>query len=242
LDTVYRQHQSKKSLNDSILLSFDVKNKTTFKTDCKLYSPDGKTEFPIKLLVDTGASQTAIVRDILEDLGYKNFTKSKHEKQTATEKKVFDITKISLLHMIGIYKRKNLEVEVLNWEEYSYHGIIGMDILSRLHFRSDTKLFELQNKPFETQLEEMQQTPPIMLKRGVKGVTLEFPTHYSVVTETEWVNNMLMGNLHSVHGSLEQAGEIITELKDRAENVVVTNLDKATKNTVLWLLEPYQLK
>jgi len=241
LDTVYPQYPLKKSSNDSVLLSFDVKSKTTFKIECKLYSSDGKDYKEISLLIDTGASQTAIVRNVLTEFGYIKFTKSKYEKQTATGRKTFDITKISQLHMIGIYKRKNFEVEVLDWKKYSYHGIIGMDILSRLHFRSDTKLFELQNKPFDFQPIQLAQTSPLM-KRGVKGVALEFPTQYSIVTETEWVDNMLIGSLHSIHDSLEQAEDVITELKDKAENVVVTNLDRATKNTVLWLLELNQLK
>jgi len=111
LDTISHQLQSKKNSNDSVLLSFDVKNNATFKTDCVLLSSDMKTESGrITLLIDTGASQTAIVRDVLSDLGYNKFTKNKIRKQTAMGKKRFDITTISQLHLIGIYKRKNLEV------------------------------------------------------------------------------------------------------------------------------------
>ena len=188
LDTISHQLQSKKSLNDNVLLSFDVQGNTTFKTECKIQSSSGEIESEeITLLIDTGASQTAIVRKVLVDLGYSKFTKNQIRKQTAMGKKRFDITTISQLHLIGIYKRKNLEVEVLDWEDYSYHGIIGMDILSRLHFRSDSKIFELQSKPF--------QIPAIKLpnlKRGCKGVVLESPNQFTIMTDTEWVEGDLL--------------------------------------------------
>jgi len=232
LDPISQQHQSKKNLNDNILLSFDVNNKSTFKADCLLYSLDKtKGSKPITLLIDTGASQTAIVRDALEELGYSNFTKNSHRKQTAVGKKRFDITTISLLHLVGIYKRKNLEVEVLDWEDYSYHGIIGMDILSRLHFRSDSKIFELQSKPF--------QIPAIKLpnlKRGCKGVVLESPNQFTIMTDTEWIEGRFTGNVHSSQYSLEEARKTVTELQNKAENVVVASLDSKTSDTLLRLV------
>jgi len=146
-------------------------------------------------------------------------------------KKRFDITTISQLHLIGIYKRKNLEVEVLDWEDYSYHGIIGMDILSRLHFRSDSKLFELQSKPF--------QIPAIKLpnlKRGCKGAVLEAPNQFTIMTDTEWVDGRFTGNVHSSQYSLEEARKTVTELQNKAENVIVASLDSKTSDTLLRLV------
>lgn len=210
----------------------------TMLVDCYLYHSRATKKFQkIQLLIDTGATKTAVTRNTLQRLGYTKFAKGPTEKNTAAGKRAFDTTKISKLVLASIVTVPDLEVDALDWEDVRYHGIIGMDILSRLHFRSDTKLFELQNKPFETQPEEVPQTSP---KRGVRGITLEYPTSYTVITDTEWVDNKLVGNVHSKHDSLDDARKIATELCDKRENLVIANSDDENKNTVLFLLESHQ--
>jgi len=106
----------------------------------------------ITLLVDTGAGRTAISRNILESLGYTEMTKDPKPSRTATGLVHFDMVKIAKLELGGEFAVANVDVHVLEWTDSNLQGVIGMDILSKLHIHSDTVNFVIQNKPFELRI------------------------------------------------------------------------------------------
>jgi len=112
----------------------------------KKFSP-----LPITLLLDTGAARTAITRNILMGLGYTQMTKSKTPTMTATGLVYFDMVKIAKLELGGEFAFADVNVHVLEWKNSHLHGVIGMDILSRLHIHSDTVNFVIQSNPFKLQ-------------------------------------------------------------------------------------------
>ncbi|MCL1999061.1 MAG: retroviral-like aspartic protease family protein [Turicibacter sp.] len=100
------------------------------------------------LLVDTGAGRTAITRNILEQIGYTKMTKDSKPSRTATGLVYFDMVKIAKLELGGEFAFADVNVHVLEWKNSHLHGVIGMDILSKLHIHSDTVNFVIQSKPF----------------------------------------------------------------------------------------------
>ena len=40
-----------------------------------------------------------------------------------------------------------MNVDVLDWTEVSYHGVIGMDILQRLYWKYDREFLVIQDSP-----------------------------------------------------------------------------------------------
>jgi len=59
-----------------------------------------------------------------------------------------DMVKISNLAIGGEFAVSDFNINLLDWEDYSFHGIIGMDILSQVYFKSDKKNFVMQREPF----------------------------------------------------------------------------------------------
>jgi len=115
-----------------------------------LYAFDKKDRpIHLNLLIDTGATRTAITRNVLEDLGYTKMTKDPKPMRTAAGLLYFDMTKITRLTLGGEFAFADVNVHVLEWKDSHLHGVIGMDILSKLHIHSDTVNFVIQSKPFE---------------------------------------------------------------------------------------------
>ncbi|MCL1987476.1 MAG: retroviral-like aspartic protease family protein [Firmicutes bacterium] len=137
-----------------LLLSLPLYFKHTMKVKCFLYSdnPSNKSwkeieYIPLRLLIDTGASQTAITKNILIKMGYTNFKKSNVKKITATGLATFETTNVARLSIAKEYAFSNLEVEVLDWSNTALHGVIGMDVLSQFYIYSDKKTFTIQSQP-----------------------------------------------------------------------------------------------
>jgi hypothetical protein len=90
-----------------------------------------------------------LLRSELENLNYSNLTKGRTINRTAGGLLYLDKTILSRIEIGGEFGISNLEINVLDWEDSSVHGIIGMDILSRLHIHSDTKYFNISSEPFK---------------------------------------------------------------------------------------------
>ena len=140
-----------------LFLSLPVKFNKTLKVNCKIFSKDKLTYQEGRVIIDTGASTTSLYRMLLEKLlGYGNIVKGTTEKYTATGLTCLDTVVLSRIEIGGELAFNNVGIDVLEWTETAILGVIGMDILSRLHFHSDTKNFYLQSKPFFTRYERLQ--------------------------------------------------------------------------------------
>ena len=132
-----------------LFLSLPITFKQTLRVQCSVFSKDKSFAKKCTLLIDTGASSTSLTRKfVLMRLKYADIIKSKMPQLTATGLVQFDTTIISKIDIAGEFEVSNLQVNILEWENSALDGVIGMDILSKLHFHSDTKYFRLQNKPF----------------------------------------------------------------------------------------------
>jgi len=145
-----------------LLLSLPLSYKETTKVRCFLYpkNPPNKpwkdVEYiPLNLLIDTGASQTAITRRMLLKMGYSAFKKGATKKITATGFAEFETTNIARLSIAREYAFTNLEVEVLDWKNTALHGVVGMDILSQFYIYSDKKTLTIQTQPFQFNASEI---------------------------------------------------------------------------------------
>ncbi|MCL2016114.1 MAG: retroviral-like aspartic protease family protein [Defluviitaleaceae bacterium] len=152
-----------------LLLSLPLSYKQTIKADCFLYpiNPQNKPwkdldYFSLNLLIDTGASQTAITRRVLLKMGYSAFKKGATKKITAppagragTGFAEFETTNIARLSIAREYAFTNLEVEVLDWKDTALHGVVGMDILSQFYIYSDKKTLTIQTQPFQFNASEV---------------------------------------------------------------------------------------
>ena len=105
----------------------------TFKLDCQIFNSAGEYQ-DIQLLFDTGASTTTIRKDFLELLGYKHFPLSKvktrtgngfiYMEQSKIDKIKVDNITFSSIRAINVFEPKD--------DDLDHHGVIGMDIISRL--------------------------------------------------------------------------------------------------------------
>ena len=131
-----------------LFLLLPITYKSTMKVECKIFSPNKSVARHLTLIIDTGASSTAISRSRIEALGYTDITKGAVPMRTAGGLMHLDTTILSRLDFGGEFTISNLEVNILDWEDTSIHGVIGMDILSKLHLHSNTKTLAIQTKPF----------------------------------------------------------------------------------------------
>ena len=102
------------------------------------------------LILDTGASNTSLTRKLVGRLKYTNTEKGKTQKRTATGIAYLDAATISKIEIGGEFAVPDLKIDILDWEDSEIDGVIGMDILSKLYFYSDTKTFILRSTPFES--------------------------------------------------------------------------------------------
>jgi predicted aspartyl protease len=114
--------------------------------ECKIFSKSKKHVRELSLVIDTGAASTSLPRNLTEALGYS--PTGKEPRRTATGIVTLDNTLLSRIELGGEFAFSNLIINILDWEDSSFHGVIGMDILSKLHFHSDTKSLTIQLKPF----------------------------------------------------------------------------------------------
>ena len=105
--------------NKTIILNLSLKNKLTLKS---------KT---IKVLFDTGATNSGICKSILLDCGYRDFVKGSSVKQTALEDRVFDTCKVEDFKL-GNFQPKDFIVDVLPKDYKGFQGVLGMDYISNL--------------------------------------------------------------------------------------------------------------
>ena len=133
----------------NLFLSVPIKSRETMKIECNLFSPNKATSREIVLLIDTGASRTAISRKQLQALKYTNIKKDPAPKRTVSGLVYLDMVKVSYLAIGGEFAFSNFNINLLDWEDSSFHGIIGMDILSQVYFKSDKKNFVMQREAFQ---------------------------------------------------------------------------------------------
>ena len=132
-----------------LFLSLPVRFEKTLNVESKVFTQDKNNFKRCKLLIDTGASNTALTRELVQDiLKYDNFSKSSVIKRTAAGYIQFYNSIVSRIEMGNQFAFNNWVVDILEWTDSEIEGVIGMDILSKLHFHSDTYTFTLQNKPF----------------------------------------------------------------------------------------------
>ena len=143
-----------------LFLSLPIKYRNTMKVRCKIFD-NTKAKFKeVTLIVDTGASTTSLAKNLIAGrLGYTSFTKGATKKRTATGLQYFDTTTLSRIEIGGEFAFSDIPIDILDWEDSSFAGVIGMDILSQLHFHSDTQILRIQNKPFNFEEEQSKLTP-----------------------------------------------------------------------------------
>ena len=133
-----------------LFLSLPMEYKQTLKVRCRIFSFDNIYKARCNLILDTGASTTSITkRLIVDELKYTNIEKGKTKKRTATGIAHLDAATISKIEIGGEFAVPDLKVDILDWEDSEIDGVIGMDILSKLYFYSDTKTFILRSTPFD---------------------------------------------------------------------------------------------
>ena len=137
-----------------LFLSLPIEYKQTLKVQCKILSFDNSDKLSCTLILDTGASTTSITKKLIVDkLKYTNIEKGKTKKRTATGIAYLDAATISKIEIGGEFAVPDLKIDILDWEDSEIDGVIGMDILSKLYFYSNTKTFILRSTPFENMLE-----------------------------------------------------------------------------------------
>ena len=107
------------SPNKTIILNLSFKNKLNLKN---------KT---VKVLFDTGATNSGICKSVLQKYGYKDFIKGNSVKQTALEERVFDTCKVEDFRLGNFYPR-DFTVDVLPKDYKGFQGVLGMDYISDL--------------------------------------------------------------------------------------------------------------
>ncbi|MCL1999244.1 MAG: aspartyl protease family protein [Turicibacter sp.] len=142
-----------------------VKESKTFIVRCRVYSPNPTNKHWDKIdkgyfnfLIDTGASISGLSRVYLQKLGYTKFKTGNPPKQTAMGLKSFDSCVMSRIAVGREYPFNTREIDVFDDIGKRYDGVLGVDILSKLHFHSDKEVFTLQDKPIEfTKIKELEE-------------------------------------------------------------------------------------
>ena len=86
--------------NKTIILNLNFMNKLTNKSKM------------VKVLFDTGATNSGICKSILLDCGYRDFVKGASVKQTALEERIFDVCVVEGFRL-GNFLPKDFAVDVL---------------------------------------------------------------------------------------------------------------------------------
>ena len=141
-------------MNLDLFLSLPVKPKNTCKIRCLIYSKNDESHIRCSLIFDTGASTTSLTRSVTNALNYTEIQKGRVPKTTANGLITFDTVEISRIVVGGEFAFNNMVTDILKWKNSSIQGVIGMDIISKLHFYSDTNNLVIQNKPFKNIVQE----------------------------------------------------------------------------------------
>lgn len=99
----------------------------------------GNKEVDVQLVMDTGATGTAINSNVADDL-YINVNQARKEKAGVAGGGVIEISLVQLTSMtIGPHTIRNRTIAVLPPESYAldYGGLLGMDVLGKYSFRVD---------------------------------------------------------------------------------------------------------
>ena len=117
----------------SCLISQNLNRGLTFKLRCKVFNEEGAFQ-RINLIYDTGAHVTTIRKDFLQELGYKIYTKSKVKTRTVNGFINMEQSSIEKLNIQGIEFHTIKQVNVFNTnnDDLEFHGVIGMDVISKL--------------------------------------------------------------------------------------------------------------
>jgi predicted aspartyl protease len=99
----------------------------------------GNKEVDVQLVMDTGATGTAINANVADDL-YINLNQARKEKAGVAGGGVIEVSVVQLTSItIGPHTIRNRAVAVLPPESYAldYGGLLGMDVLGRFSYRLD---------------------------------------------------------------------------------------------------------
>ena len=112
--------------NLDLFLSLPIKSNNTLKVECKVYALNKVKYESCRLLIDTGASTTALSRKLLRKLLYADFKKGTVEKHCASGVILLDTVEISRITIGGEFLCNDIKVDVLDWENKSFHGVLGI--------------------------------------------------------------------------------------------------------------------
>jgi hypothetical protein len=99
----------------------------------------GNKEVDVQLVMDTGATGTAVNSNVADDL-YINVNQARKQKAGVAGGGVIEVSVIQLTSMaIGPHTIRNSTIAVLPPESYAldYDGLLGMDVLGKFSFRVD---------------------------------------------------------------------------------------------------------
>jgi predicted aspartyl protease len=99
----------------------------------------GNKEVDAQLVMDTGATGTAVNSNVADDL-YINLNQARKQKAGVAGGGVIEVSVIQLTSMtIGPHTIRNSTIAVLPPESYAldYDGLLGMDVLGKFSFRVD---------------------------------------------------------------------------------------------------------
>lgn len=118
---------------EDLFLVISIKNSSTVRVAAKLIGTKSNVEKELLLILDTGATHTAINRSDLEYCGYSNYAMSKNLKQTATGIQNFQTCVVKELHIGSSFKVCNMQVDVLDFgKDSKISGVLGMDFIKQI--------------------------------------------------------------------------------------------------------------
>ena len=115
------------------MISWSDLKSETFKIRCRIYNKNAFSN--VKLLFDTGSTTTSIRKDFLQKIGIDTFIKGKNPIRTGNGIIYLNQCEISKFIMGNILFEgsKLINVFEVNKDDITYHGVIGMDFISKIN-------------------------------------------------------------------------------------------------------------
>ena len=119
------------SILDSFMLFADLHVGKTFIFDCKFTHNLTAKPVAIKMLFDTGASNSGICISTLKKAGYSLFTPGNAPRQTAIGEITFDRCEVKNFRLEN-FRPRDFRIDVLPREYKGFQGVLGMDYIGIL--------------------------------------------------------------------------------------------------------------